>query len=60
MVFFEENTEGMKWVFFSLFFVNKSIGNNIFFIIDGLTNEQKITNKRFIDKAFPSIILLIN
>jgi hypothetical protein len=39
----------MKWVLFFLlaFSVSKSIGNNIFFIANRLTDGQKITDDRF-------------
>jgi len=38
------------------FSVSKSIGNNIFFIINGLTDRQKITDERFTDENFPLVI----
>ena len=49
--FFEGNIDEMKPVisFFPVFFVSKSIDNNIFFITNGLT-----------DGAFPLVISLVN
>jgi hypothetical protein len=40
------------------FSVSKSIGNNIFFITNGLTDGQKITDERFTDEDFSSVIVL--
>jgi len=40
--------------------VNKSVGNNIFFITNGFTDGQKITDEKFTDGAFLSVILLVN
>jgi len=55
--FAEGNTNEISRKFFlHAFFVKKSIGNNIFFI----TNGQKLTDKRFTDRACPSVILLVN
>ena len=49
--FFEGNTDEMKPIisFFPVFSVSKSIGNNIFFITNGLT-----------EGAFLSVISLVN
>ena len=61
MVFFKGYTDGMMRVFFlRVYSVSKSVGNNIFFITNGFTNRQKITDERFTDIAFPSVILLVN
>jgi hypothetical protein len=38
------------------FSIGKSTGNNIFFITNGFTDEQKITDERFTDGDFPSVI----
>jgi len=46
--------------FLRAFSVSKSIDNNIFFIINGLTDGQKFTDKRFTDRVFSSVILLVN
>jgi hypothetical protein len=35
-------------------------GNFNFFISDGFTDGQKITNERFTDEAFSSVILSVN
>jgi hypothetical protein len=52
MVFFEGYTDGMKRVIFlRICSVNKSVCNNIFFITNGFTDEQKITDERFTDGA---------
>jgi hypothetical protein len=40
--------------------VSKSIGNNNFFIINGFTDGQNITNARFTNEAFLSVISLVN
>jgi len=37
----------MKVFFLLAFSISKSIGNNIFFITNGLTDGQKITDERF-------------
>jgi hypothetical protein len=39
------------------FSVSKSISNNIFFITNRLTDGQKITDERFADGAFSSVIV---
>jgi hypothetical protein len=57
MIFFEGYTDGMKWIIFFYAFVPSVI---IFFITNGFTDRQKITDKRFIDGAFPSVISLVN
>ena len=46
--------------FLRAFSVSKSIDNNIFFIINGLTDGQKNTDERFTDGVFPSVISLVN
>ena len=43
-------------VFSLAFSISKSISNKIFFI----TDRRKITDDRFTDGAFPSVILLVN
>jgi len=57
MIFFEGYTDGMKWIIFFYASVPSVI---IFFITNGFTDGQKITDKRFIDGAFPSVISLVN
>jgi hypothetical protein len=49
-----------KYYYRRVFFVSKSVGNNIFFITNGFTDGQKITDERFTDGAFPSVISLVN
>jgi hypothetical protein len=45
-----------KYYYRRVFSVSKSVGNNIFL----LPTEKKITDERFTDRAFLSVILLIN
>jgi hypothetical protein len=62
MVFFEGYTDGMKRVIFfyaSIPLVNPSI-IIFFFITNGFTDGQKITDERFTDGAFLSVISLVN
>ena len=61
MVFFEGYTDGMKRVIYffcvSVLSVNPSV---IIFFTNEFTDGQKITDERFTDGAFLSVISLVN